>query len=540
VTGNNFTSGGEKLPLIVQITNRNNSPLNGAELVMQYPQDSSTSSSSGSEDFRESLGTIPAGTVVNENLTPVLYGEQGSTHTITISLEYQVTGSNAIFVKDQPYTITIDSTPVNLSVDAPATISPNQSITLDVKATLNSTTPLATTLVKVDYPIGFQFVSAVPAPSFGNNVWNLGNLAPGAEHDISITGTMIGVFSGDQKTFNISTGSQSGTDKSAIDVVFNSMQQTVAIQKPFVEADIAVNGVSGSQFTTTAKTPVDVQIHYINNLNTTVDNLQIQAKISGNAFDPRTVNVSQGFYDSTANTITWDKSYESQLAQVNPGDSGTLSFSVTPTSLFSATGGLLASPSINIEVDVSGQQADSGFAVNSVTNSSNATIKIISDVGFSDKALYYSGPFSNTGPIPPTVGKATTYTVVWSLSDTANSISNAQVTSSIPQWVNFVGTFLPASEDLTYNPTTRQILWNADRIPAGAGITGTSRSVSFQVSLNPSLSQIGTSPVLINAAVLTGHDDFANVDLTVNKAVLTSSLSGDTTFPANGGSVVSN
>jgi hypothetical protein len=392
----------------------------------------------------------------------------------------------------------------------------------------------------VDYPIGFQFVSATPAPSFGNNVWNLGNLAPGAEHDISISGIMTGVFSGDQKTFNISSCSQSSSDKSAIDVVFNSIQQTVTIQKPFVEADILVDGVSGSQFTSTSKTPIGVQIHYINNLDTTIDNLQIQAKISGNAFDQKAVNLTQGFYNSATNTINWDKNYESQFAQVNPGDSGSLSFSLTPISLFSATGGLLSSPSINIEVDVSGQQANSGFAVNSVTNSSDATIKVISDVGFSDKAFYYSGPFTNTGPIPPVVGKTTTYTVTWTLSNTANSISNAQVISSLPEWVNFAGTFLPASENLTYNSTTRQILWNADRIPAGSGITGVARTVSFQVSLNPSLSQVGISPAILNSAVLTGHDDFANVSLTVNKASLSSSLSDDAAFPSSGGAVVSN
>ncbi|MDR3519392.1 MAG: hypothetical protein P4L63_00670 [Candidatus Pacebacteria bacterium] len=537
VVGNNFTAGGEALPLIVQVTNRNNSALELADLVMQYPNGSSSDASS---TLRESLGTIGAGAVVNENLKPVLYGEQGSTATITFSLEYHIPGSNAIIVKSQPYVVTINSTPINISVDAPPTLSPNQAIALNVKTTLNSTTTIPNVLVKVDYPIGFQFSSATPAPSFGNNVWSLGDLAPGAEHDISISGTMVGVFSGDQKTFNISSGSQSSTDKSAIDVVFNSVQQTVAIQKPFIEADLAVNGVSGNSFTTTSKTPINATINYVNNLDTTVDNVQIVAKISGNAFDPSTINASQGFYDSSANTITWDKNYQKQLAQVNPGDSGSLNFSLNPLSLFSARGGLLPTPTINVEIDISGQQANSGFAVNNITNSSSATVKVISDVGFSDKALYYSGPFTNTGPIPPDVGKITTYTIVWTLSNTANSISNAQVISSLPEWINFVGPISPTSENLTYNSTTRQLIWNADRIPSGAGLTGTARSVSFQVSFNPSLSQVSTTPIILNGAVLTGHDDFANVDLTVSKAALSTNLSNDTAFPGGGGNVVSN
>lgn len=538
VVGNNFTAGGQPLPLIVGITNRNNSPLQLADLVMTYPTGGTSDPSSDTANLRQSLGTIPAGAVVNENLTPVLFGEQGSTRTITISLEYRVAGSNAIFVKNTTYNVTINSTPINLSVDAPSTASPNQNITLNIKATLNSTTTVPNMLVKVDYPIGFQFVSASPTPSFNNNVWNLGDLAPGSEHDISVSGKMVGVFGGDQKTFNIRSGSESSTDKSVIDVVFNSVEQIVTIQKPFIEADLAINGISGGTvYTASSKTPINAKINYINNLDTQVDDLQIRVKISGNALDRTTIKAERGFYDSSSDTITWDKDYQNAMAVVNPGASGSVSFSVSPLSLFSASGGMLSSPSINIEVDVSGKQSSSGFAVNNLANSSSATVNIISDVGFSDKALYYSGAFNDTGPVPPKVGKTTTYTVVWTLSNTANSISNAQVVSSIPAWINFVGPFLPATENLAYNSSTGQITWLADRIPAGAGITGAARSVSFQVSFNPSLSQVGTIPTILNSATLTGHDDFANVDVSVNKLGLTTNLQNDPAFSPSGAQV---
>ena len=120
ILGNNFTAGGEELPLIVGITNRNNSPLDLVDLVMEYPKGSGADLSSDTEHFRESLGTIPAGAVRNENLKVVLFGEQGSTRPIKISIEYRVAGSNAIFVKEKDYEVNITSTPINLSVDAPS------------------------------------------------------------------------------------------------------------------------------------------------------------------------------------------------------------------------------------------------------------------------------------------------------------------------------------------------------------------------------------------------------------------------------------
>jgi len=538
ILGNNFTAGGEELPLIVGITNRNNSSLDLADLVMEYPKGSSGDLSSDTERFRESLGTIPAGAVRNENLKVVLFGEQGSTRPIKISLEYRVAGSNAIFVKDKLYEVNISSTPINLSVDAPLTISPNQNISLNVKATLNATKPALKILVKLDYPVGFTFVSAVPAPSFGNNIWNLGDLAPGAEHSISISGKMVDVFDGEEKTFNISSGSQSDTDKSAIGVIFNSIKSTITIKKPFIEANLFINGVSQREYATDAKTSVQAEIRYINNLDTKVNDLQIVAKISGNALDRKTIIARQGFYDSSKDAITWDKNSKNGLEEVSPGDSDSVTFSVSPLSLFSAAGGILSNPSINIEVDISGKQALEGFAVNKLNNSSSVIIRIISDVGFSAKALYYSGPFTNTGPIPPKAEKATTYTVVWTLSNTANSISKAQINSTLPPWVTFVGPISPADENLTYNPSIREIIWNVDRIPKGTGITSASRSVAFQVSFNPSFSQVGVVPIIINDAILTGHDDFANVDIRVNKTGLNTRLDNDAAFPASGSVVV--
>ncbi|MFA6520201.1 MAG: hypothetical protein WCT44_01185 [Candidatus Paceibacterota bacterium] len=538
VLGNNFTAGGEELSLIIGITNKNSASLDLVDLVVEYPKGSTNDSSADMERFRVSLGTIPAGTVRNENFKVTLFGQEGSTRTIKISLEYRVQGSSAIFVKEKTYDVNVSSTPISLSVDAPFTISSNQNITLNIKETLNATKPAPKTLLKLTYPVGFVFTSSVPAPSFGNNVWNLGDLAPGAEHKISITGKMIDVFDGEEKTFNISSGSQSTTDKANIGVVFNSIMHTVTVSKAFVEANFFINGVPQTEYAIDAKTPINAEIRYTNNLDTKVNDLQIQAKISGNAFNRKTVSVQQGFYDSSRDIITWDKGSSSQMAEVNPGDSGSVVFYLSPLSLFSAEGGILVNPSINIEVSVAGKQAVQGSLVNELNNSTSATIRIISDVGFVNKALYYSGPFTNTGPIPPKAEQKTTFTIVWTLSSTANSISNTQVKSTLPPWMSFVGSISPAGEDLIYNSSTRQIIWNADRIPKGAGVSGAPKTVSFQVSLSPSLSQVGTMPTLINDAVLTGHDDFANVEVRINKASLDTKLENDPTFPVSGGIVV--
>ncbi|MEI7809954.1 MAG: hypothetical protein WCI41_00130 [bacterium] len=535
VLGNTFTAGGEELPIQIEITNKNNSLLELADLVVEYPKGSSGDVTGDVERLRDSLGTIPAGAVKSDTMKVILFGEQGSTRQIKVSLEYRVEGSNAIFVKDKTFDVTISSAPIDLAVDAPAEVSPNQQINLDVKATVNATKAASKILVRIDYPVGFQFTSAKPMPSIGNNIWNLGDLSPGSISDIAVTGKMIDVSDGEEKTFNVYSGTQSDSDSTVIGVVFNSLGKTVLVKKPFIEADLIINGVNQNTYATDATTPIQGQIRWANNLDTKVTDFRIVAKLSGNALNRNTISSTDGFYDSSKDSIIWDKNSVQDFNEVNPGDSGIVSFSVTPTSLFSDSGGMLVDPTVNVELTVNGTQAIDNSVL---TNTDSRIIKIISDVGLSSKALYYSGAFTNTGPIPPKVEKETTYTINWSLSNTSNSISKAQVRSSLPQWARFVGVISPATEDLKFDPNTKQIIWNVGSIAKGTGITGADNQVSFQIAITPSLSQVGSAPIILNDTVLTGHDDFANVDVQVNKSSLNTRLSSDADFPGGGDRVV--
>ncbi|MFA6585880.1 MAG: hypothetical protein WCS86_01840 [Candidatus Paceibacterota bacterium] len=538
ILSNAFTAGGEEYPLLLEVVNRNSSPLQLVDLLVEYPKSSQASLSQDNEHLRISLGTIPAGGIKNENVKFILFGEQGSTRQIKVSIEYRVEGSNAIFVKDKLFDISISSTPINLSVDAPTEVSSNQDITLNVKATLNATKSVSKMLLKVDYPIGFQFVKSTPSPSLGNNIWNLGDLSPGAERSISILGKMVDVFDGEEKVFRVWSGSQSPTDKSLIAVVFNSLEHIVLVKKSSIDARLLINGVYQREYAIDTKTSIQGQIQWTNNLETKINNLSIRAKISGNSINRKTISVGQGFYDSTQDVIVWDKNSQSKFTSVDPGDSGAVSFSFSPLSLFSASSGIVSSPTINIDVSVTGEQSQSAGVTTDLSSTESKVIRIISDVGLSSKALFYSGAFTNSGPIPPKVEQKTTYTVVWSLSNTANNISNTQVRSTLPPWVRFVGPFIPATEDLTYNASTKEIVWNVGGIPKGTGITEEGREISFQVELTPSLSQVGTEPTIINDTTLTGHDDFANVDVRVNKASLSTRLLNDPGFTFNGSRVV--
>jgi hypothetical protein len=235
---------------------------------------------------------------------------------------------------------------------------------------------------------------------------------------------------------------------------------------------------------------------------------------------------SNGFYSSAEDTIIWDKNSDSSFAEINPGESGQVGFSFAPLSLFSSSG-LVADPYIQIDISITGKQALDNDAIETVKDTESKKIKIASDTSFSSKVFYNSGPITNSGPIPPTAEKETTYTISWNLSNTVNNISGAKIVATLPNYVKFVGPTSPMSEDLKYDSFKREVTWNIGTIPKGTGITGASKEVYFQVSINPSLSQVGSSPTLVNEAVLTGVDDFANVGVRVTKSALNTVITGD-------------
>ena len=162
---------------------------------------------------------------------------------------------------------------------------------------------------------------------------------------------------------------------------------------------------------------------------------------------------------------------------------------------------------------------------------------VSSDLAFSANPTYYSGPFSNTGSIPPKANEPTTYTVTWTVTNSANPLSSGVATAQLPTYVEWVGTASPSSELISYDNTSRTITWNFGQVPAGAGVTGPARVVAFQVRLKPSTSQVGTSPDLVLPVSVSAKDTFTGDTLTTTKLAVSTLLENDPGFPPGGQTV---
>jgi hypothetical protein len=169
--------------------------------------------------------------------------------------------------------------------------------------------------------------------------------------------------------------------------------------------------------------------------------------------------------------------------------------------------------SIPFPTTATGSRVDESGVSQTVSTGAASAIKLISNLSLSARALRTQGPISNTGPIPPKADQETTYTVVWTVTNTSNTISGAQVTATIPQYMRWTGTVSPSDAQITYNPVGGQITWMAGGIPQNAGVGAGAKQVAFQLALKPTQSQIGSSPDIMGESTIVGLDAFTGATI---------------------------
>jgi hypothetical protein len=502
ILGNAFANGGEELPLQIQITNKNSVKLEYTDLLIEYQRGAGL----GEDIYRERIGVgdIPAGDVIKQLLNVTLFGQQGTTRDIKITLEYRVPGSNAIFVKEKIYTVNISSAPVNLSVSGPENSGSNQNISFTIKTGLNTPEAVKNMMIVAEYPRGFDFKSATPPPTFGDNIWILGDLNPGVEKDVKVDGVIV-AQSGEQRAFNVFVGQQKDVNERDMGVQFNSQSYVVSIQKPLLDTRITVNGNQAPEVTVTSGGSVKVDIDWNNSTNQKITDVEIVAELNGPIINYSSIK-SNGFYESSTNKIIWNRQNLTGFASVNPGNKGTLSFSfnaLPPTSGSEA----------NIGISIKARDPNNTNEFLDIKNFDRKTLKIATNLQMVGHALYNSGAFPNTGPIPPTPGQPTTYSISWSLVNSLNDVSGAEVRGKLPIYVEYVGTKSPSGESLIYNQTTKEVVWNVGNIKKGTGGSLPAKEVQFQVRLNPSVSQMGETLDLVQSIKYKGLDVSTNTQI---------------------------
>lgn len=539
ISGNNIAievtapfavGGGEELNLMIAVTNHNGVSVEAATLVIEYPPGTQSSDGSNKEIFRDrvSLGDIDPGEVLNVPMKARIFGEENDEKIIAISVEYRVSGSNATFFKEaDPVRLKISSSPVVLSVDSVKEVSSGQEITLTLKISSNAPTSIGDVLVDATYPQGFDFSRAEPSPAKGQNIWSIGTLDPEDEHTIVVHGLLTG-GSVEARTFNFAVGIPSERDRFSLASVFTTIQTEIQLTDPFIGLSVTVEGDSSKTVSANPDDTVDVSITFENTLSDTIYDGAIVATLSGNGLNTSNVDEGDGFFNSSARTVTWDANSVRGLRELTPGDRQTVRFSIRGADIDTTR-----TPEVSFSVSVSGKRVSESSVPQGLTNIESRTIRFASIASIDSRGLYSIGPFTNSGPQPPRAEDDTTYTIVLSAENGSNELADAVVSMTLPAyitWMNVVAT----GDTVTYNSSTREVSWRIGNVDANDSL-----STAFQVSFLPSVSQVGTVPTIVGEQRLRATDRFTGTIIRATSPALTTRLSEDPNSDAQSGYVQS-
>lgn len=509
IEGPSEIASGELVSYKISYQNNNKTPLTNARLSLFYPSDAVPVRDGNivdqvSENF--DLGSLESGQSGQIFLSAYLVGDRGNIKTAKAVLTFIPANVRSTFKKEQSLAATITSLSVPITLVAPPSVLSGQTLTYLIDYRNQSQNDFSDLRIKVKYPEGFNFISASPPPGASPNLWDIVKLKQGGGSRISIQGTLSG-SEREAKTIALILQKKTTTPKGDVYVDFEKTDATSIISSPYLALTPTVN--DSANYTAHLGEDLKYTIVFRNNSQVNISGLTLTANLVGSMFDLSTVR-SEAFFDSRSSTITWNSSVVPELNLLRPGQHGTVTFSAGLKNTF--TGGATGAANSLIKVNLHLETASipEGLDIDRLSADNQLVTRISSAPTFDQKIMINDTQFGSTGPFPPKVDNQTALTIYWILVNPASDLVPAKVSAVLApgvKWENKVrvsgGQIQPV-----YDSRTNTVNWDLGTLPAGTGVTFPKYEGYFQISITPSVNQVGQSPTLLKNVRLDGTDVF--------------------------------
>lgn len=522
---------GDRVVYSVVYKNKSKNPINGGELFFEYPK--------GAEPVEEVGEQTPEGTFRVRVLVPALlpgeeahadfplriFGKEGDAITTTATLIYAPQNLSSKFTVRKEFITIVDQVPIALSFSGGTKIRSGDQYEFHLEYASNAKADFKNVALSVSYPEGFQYRESDKVPDVRDlrrMIWQLGTLQPGSSGSILIRGIVSGVTL-EPKTFQYGLGIYDKNTKLWTPYIDRTVVAEI-IEQP-LGVLVLVNGsreqsVSfGDSFNGIVKVK--------NNSAAVLRDIGIEMAIDG-PIDFGKIRAPGGAVVGSR-MVQWNSGTDPSLSQLNPGEERSLQFSGGLRG--AETAGKFRNATITFKTTIKAAEEE---ALDFKPTGNDTFIMSVNAIpSFVAKALYSGSLIKNTGPIPPKVGQRTSYTVVWEVDSSGGDLSNVRMSAFLPPYIEWKNVIVPQSEQMAYQKSTGEIIWNPGTIRAGEE----TRRVMFQISLVPSESDINQSPLLVTKTKGTASDSFTSKEIQAIVPDVTTDVRDDFGVPFGSGAV---
>lgn len=533
IDGPKEAKSGNLITYEIDYTNNNFLDLKNATLSLTYPQDVRPENNPNFKVTDATSGTFEIGTVASHSSGKVtfnarMYNPKGALIYLKTELDHNSVGFLSRLSSANQLGINIVSSPISLELAAPQAVASGDQVDYLISYKNTSNEEYGGVRIRLEYPDGFTFSGSDPKVFEGGNVWYVGTLAPGQSGKIIASGKLEGV-SDDNKQVKATVG----TLENGEFISYNEEDASTKITSSPLTISQMVNGLTSSSIN--AGDSLNFELNYKNTGVTGLRDVIIKENIDSQILDYATLDLkNKGVFDEAKKTITWKASDFPELANLTPGKSGKVSFSVRAKSIIPVSGNNDKNFVVSSIAKIDSPDVPTPINSNKVIAGNRMDMRLNSKLVLDAKGYYKDVNIPNSGPIPPKVGQETTYTLHLIASNISNDVESAKVEAILPTSVTMTGAIFPEDANLKYNDRTNSITWDLGSLPAGTGVLTPAKDVSFQVKIKPTPDLIAREAPLLGSATFTAKDTFTGENLSVNIYQKTTGLTEDDSIGGRG------
>jgi len=484
------------------------------------------------------LGEVPSKVSGDKMIDLMITGEPKTAKNIEATFNYRPKGLSSSFSKKDIKTVLLSGSSFNLEINVPKQVFIDQTFPFEINWANLTNETFENIELRLEWPTGFSFDSANPdvtREGGSNNKWVMGVVNASGQGKINISGSISGQ-DGETKRIVLTLGLAQNNNflplaktEGFLSLISNPLKISA-----FVNGDSNYNADLGEK--------LDFTINYENNYSSSLRDLKITTQFNGDVFDFSTLKVPNGVFSTRLQTLTWTGARVKELYILNPGEKGTLNFSVKLKKDWPMQS--LAQKNIILEAKTTIESAsvpeELGYQGLPRAQALD-TIKLNSNCALNIESYFWDAPSQivNTGKLPLKAGEPTDFTIHWKIINTYNAINNVTVQTTLPLWVEWTNQVAGNYGDYppVYDANSRQIAWTVVTVPVGSGTVLKPYEAIFQVRVTPLSSQVNQGIDLTNETTLTATDTFTLKNISFTYPVINSNKLTDPAMPYNGGIV---
>ncbi len=501
---------GSSTDMTVRYRNDGRVPLAALALDLNLPSafrvETFTPMPTDSAELVWNIGSVAAGS----EETIVLHGqwlsEVPNTTTVQALATYRPANFNADFDAVASASVATLTSNLALTLAAPDKASPGEQVTYTMTLENKGDTVYTNVITDFAPANGFVVSTSTPAVESGTpTTWKLAEIAPHTTQTI----TVVGSFTSDISDV------QQATAK--VSVKNNDVSLTQSQANAFTDViggglrlQLVGNG-SASDLTLNPGDPLRLSVGYENTGDANLSNVSLLVDFQSVGKIP--ISWNEGNLDGgrlTADGIRFDAATVGTLV---PHDKKTKNL------IFPVREGLAAGEAQSWTVVIQATIGDITI------KSQPITVTLNSDTSFQAVARYYdaAGAPLGDGPLPPSVGKTTTYQLVWTLQNALHALEDVRVSATLPPGVEWDGAITAKLGTVSYDAASRAVSWVIASLPA----TNDQLTAAFDVSVTPDSDDAGAFVKLLSGSAFRGTDTETKSSIQLTADTLTTECEGD-------------